>query len=418
MIRLAYSTFGLTQLPFLDALDAIAKAGYEGVEIAFHRDQFNPFDLDEPELDAVKARLQKNGLTPACVATASHFFNPLRPHEPSLMALDLAGRKRRIDLVRRGIRVARHVGSNLVTFGSGFLRPEHVRSPHIDPLEVLAESIHECLREIDMGEDITLLIEPEPGMVIETLDEGLALIDVVGSDRFALHIDICHAYCSEPDYIAALGRAASRTRYLHISDARAGWNLRIVEDGDDLSFDLDFASTLVYFPDSADFLLVDRERPLYFCCEAPNPSGQERIAALLSAAGVTGPWQQVHYPDLYAGASQLDDEILTYLISVPRLSFDVLDRAKPILAFMRGARGPVLINRMVANTRTGIVHFHEIPGDGTLDLAASFKALNDHGFDGYGAVELYHHVESWQQALDDSYEHLTAIGHGAPNGRR
>ncbi len=412
MIRLAYSTFGLTKLPFLDAIDAVARAGYEGIEISFHRDQFNPFNLTESDLDAVSARLQKNGFKPACVATASHFFDPSRPHEPSLMALDLAGRKRRIDLVKRGIAVARRLSTNLVTFGSGFLRPEHVRSPDIDPLEVLADSIHECLREIDCGEDITLLIEPEPGMAIETFDDALALIDFVGSDRFALHIDICHAYCSETDYIEALRRAAPYSRYLHISDAREGWNLKIVEDAPDLSVDLGFASVLVYFPDTADFLLVDRKHPFYFCCDSPGQRRRERVATLLHSAGVDTAWQEVHYPDLHAGASPLDDEIWTYLISVPRLSFDVLERAKPVVAFMRGARSPVLIDRMVANTRTGIVHFHEIPGEGTLDLAASFKALNDNGFDGFGAVELYHHVDSSQQALDDSYRHLAAIGQG------
>lgn len=412
MIRLAYSTFGLTTLPFLDAIDAVAKAGYEGVEISFHRDQFNPFDLEESDLDAVKSRLEANGLAPACVATASHFFDPSRPHEPSLMALDLAGRKRRIDLIKRGIGVARRLGANLVTFGSGFLRPEHVRSPDIDPLDVLAESIDECLREIRSDEDITLLIEPEPGMAIETLDEGLALIDMLGSDRFALHIDICHAYCSEIDYIQALARSAPHARYLHISDARAGWNLKIVQDGPDLSFDLDFASTLVYFPDTADFLLVDRSYPFYFCCDAPGPRRKERIGELLFAAGVASAWKEIHYPALHAGASPLDDEIWTYLISVPRLSFDVLERAKPILAFMRGVRSPVLVDRMVANTLTGMVHFHEIPGEGTLDLSASFKALNDNGFNGFGAVELYHHVNSSQRALDDSYAHLVAIGQG------
>jgi len=413
VIQLAYSTFGLTRLPFLDALDAVAKAGYSGVEISFHRDHFNPFNLQGADLDAVRARLQKAGIQPACVATASHFFTPSRPHEPSLMALDVAGRKRRIDLIKRGIRVARHLDVNLVTFGSGFLRPEHVRNPAVDPLEVLADSIHECLREIRDGEDITLLIEPEPGMVIETLDDGLALIDAVGSARFALHIDICHAYCSDVDYIAALARAAPHARYLHISDARAGWNLKIVADAEDLAFDLDFASTLVYFPDTADFLLVDRRHPFYFCDAAPGAARRQRIATLLAAAGVEQDWQQVDYPSLYAGASPLDDEIFTYLISVPRLSFDVLERARPVVAYMRGARSPVRIDKMVANTRTGMVHFHEIPGEGTLDLAASFKALNDHGFNGFGAVELYHHVASWQQALEDSYRHLAAIDQGA-----
>ena len=55
------------------------------------------------------------------------------------------------------------------------------------------------------------------------------------------------------------------------------------------------------------------------------------------------------------------------------------------------------------------MHFHEIPGEGTLDLAGSFRALVEGGFSGYGSVELYHHVEGWQKALDDSYRHLAPL---------
>lgn len=413
MIQLSYSTFGLTQLPFLDAIDVVARAGYAGVELSFHRDQFNPFDLTDADLDSVQARLAAARLVPACVATASHFFTPSRPHEPSLLTLDVAGRKRRIDLVKRGIRVARRLGVKLVTFGSGFLREEHVRQPQVDPGELLVDSIRECLREIRHDEDITLLIEPEPGMYIETLAQGLALIRAVGSPRFALHIDVCHAYCSEPDYLGALAQAAPFARYLHISDARRGCNLRIVRDDALPELDLDAASVLVYFADTADYLLLDRRHPLYFADRAPDPVRRRRIDALLAQAGIDRPAGVVDYGSLYAGASPLDDEIFTWLISVPGLSFDVLERAWPIVAYLRGVRGPTLFERMVANTRTGIVHFHEIPGEGTLDLAASFRALNEHGFHGFGSVELYHHVEGWQRALDDSYRHLAAIAQPA-----
>jgi sugar phosphate isomerase/epimerase len=409
VIQFSYSTFGLTDLDFLDAIDEVAGAGYAGVEIAFHRRQFNPFDIDEDDLDAVRRRLDRTGLVPACVATASHFFTPSRPHEPSLMTLDLAGRKRRIDLVKRGVRVARRLGSPLVTFGSGFLRDEHVRNPGADPGELLAESIHECLREIRDDEDITLLIEPEPGMYIETMEQGLALVREVGSPRFALHVDICHAYCSERDYIGALGAAAPHTRYLHVSDARAGYNLRIVEDAEALAFDLEFASTLVYFPDTADYLLVDRRHPAYFCERRPDSSRARRIDALLARAGAEADLRVVDYGLLPTAASPLDDEISTYLVSVPRLGFDVLERARPIIAWLRGANGPALVEAMVANTLTGIVHFHEIPGEGTLDLGASFRALAGNGYSGYATVELYHHVASWQQALHDSHRHLAGL---------
>lgn len=408
-IQLSYSTFGLTDLDFLAAIDAVGAAGYEGLEISFHRDQFNPFEISDDYLAVVKQQLLTAGVKAACVATASHFFDPLRPHEPSLMDPDLAGRKRRIDLVKRGIHVARQLGVSLVTFGSGFIRAEHINNPSIDPHALLVESIRHCLLDIQPDEDITLLIEPEPGMLIETIDDGLALVNEIDSPHFRLHVDLCHAYCSEADYIAELARAAPVTRYLHISDTRQGYNLKIVGDADGLAFDLRLASTLVYFPQTADYLLVDANHPCYFSDEPPGPAQLRRIDSLLKRAGVDKPATRVDYTSLYAGSSPLDDEIFTYLISVPGLSFEVLERARPIIAYLRGVSGVPLVKQMVANTLTGVVHFHEIPGEGTLDLAASFKALTDHGFSGFGAVELYHHVTSWEKALTDSYRHLSAL---------
>ena len=405
-IQLSYSTFGLTNLDFLEAIDAVSQAGYAGIEISFHHRQFNVFNLSDDHLATVRRRLDANRIKPTCVATASHFFTPSRPHEPSLMALDLAGRKRRIDLIKRGIHVARQLGAPLVTFGSGFIREEHVSNPSVNPRGLLLDSIHECLREIRRDDDITLLIEPEPGMFIETLDQGLSLVSEINSPRFRLHVDICHAYCSEKNYLAALAKAAPFTRYLHISDAQDGYNLKLVKHSNHLVFDLDFASVLVYFPSTADYLLVDRSHPLYFCDVKPDRRWQRRIEALLAQARVHKPPVFVHYPSLYAGTSPLDDEIFTYLISVPGLSFEVLERAKPIIAHLRGARNPPLVDKMVANTLTGVVHFHEIPGVGTIDFDASFKVLTENGFSGYGSVELYHHVEFWQQALTDSYRHL------------
>lgn len=407
MIKLSYSTFGLTQLNFLEAIDVVDQAGYAGIELSFHRDQFNPFDIDDASLATVKKRLEAARVKPACVATASHFFTPSRPHEPSLMSPDLAGRKRRISLVKRGIHVARKLGVSLVTFGSGFIRDEHVSNQSVNPRALLVDSIRQCLGELHDDEDITLLIEPEPGMFIESMEQGLSLINEVDSPRFQLHVDICHAYCSEKNYVDALAQAAPFTRYLHISDAREGYNLKIVKWAEALQFDLDFASYLVYFPENAAYLLVDRAHPIYFGDEKPSREQTARIETILAGVDVKTSLAFVDYACLYAGVSPLDDEIFTYLISVPGLSYDILERTKPVIAYLRGVRNPPLVTKMVANTLTGIVHFHEIPGEGTLDFASSFKALTDNGFSGYGSVELYHHVASWEKALADSYQHLS-----------
>lgn len=410
MIKLSYSTFGLTDLEFIHSIEVVDKAGYPGVELSFHRDQFNPFDITDDYLAAIKKRFETLEVKPACVSTASHFFTPQRPHEPSLMSPDLAGRKRRIDLVKRGIHVARKLGVDLVTFGSGFIRDEHVSNPSVNPRELLVDSVHQCLSELHDDEDITLLIEPEPGMYIETLEQGISLVNEVNASRFQLHLDLNHNYCSEQNYLEALGKAASHAKFLHVSDSQKGYNLKLVKAADDLKMDLNFAKYLVYFPEFADYLLVDPDHPIYFHDEIPDAKQKTRIESILGSVNISASPAFVDYNSLYAGQSPFESEIFVYLISVPGLSYDVLERARPIIIYLRStkdANGKLLMDKMVANTLTGIVHFHEIPGEGTMDFAASFKALTDNGFSGYASVELYHHVASWEKALADSYKHLS-----------
>ena len=410
MIQLSYSTFGLTNLDFLDAIEVTARAGYPGVELSFHRDQFNPFDITDEYLATVKRKLASLNITPACVSTASHFFTPQRPHEPSLMTPDLAGRKRRIDLVRRGVRVARTLGVPLVSFGSGFIRDEHVSNPSVDPRELLVDSIQQCLKEVRADDDITLLIEPEPGMYIETLEQGIGLVNEINSPRFQLHLDLNHNYCSETNYLEALGRAAQHAKFLHVSDSQEGYNLKLVKMSDDLKMDLNFARYLIYFPETAEYLLVDRDHPIYFHDEIPDARRKKRIESILGSANIVAPPTFVDYNSLYTGQSPFESEIFVYLISVPGLTYDVLERARPIIIYLRStkdASGNLLMDKMVANTLTGIIHFHEIPGEGTMDFAATFKTLKENGFSGYASVELYHHVASWEKALVDSYEHLS-----------
>lgn len=410
MIKLGYSTFGLTQLPFIQAIEEVDKAGYPGIEISFHRDQFNPFRLTDDDLEDVKKTLAKSKTVAGCVATASHFFTPQRPHEPSLMAVEVAGRKRRIDLVKRGIKVARKLGAPIVSFGSGFIRDEHVRSPEIDPFELLVDSVNDCLREIGDQEDITLTIEPEPGMYIETMEQGTRLIEAVGSKKFRMHIDILHSYCSENDYINELAKAAPLTKYLHISDSQMGSNLKFLKYAEDLPIDLNYARYLIHFPDTNDHLFIDQKYPILFYQDDITETKIERARSILDRSNVSAEPKLVRYNDLFTGSSSLDDEIFVYAISVPGLTYDVLEGARPIIIYLRTEGSPdgsPYLDKMVANTITGVVHFHEIPGLGTLDFEKSFSALVNNGFDGYGSVELYHHVSSWQKALTDSIAHLS-----------
>ena len=407
MIKLSYSTNGLVNLSLMDAIDAVEKAGYPGIELAFHIDQFNPFEMSDEELLTLRQRFESSNIKPSCIATPTLFFLADRPHDPSAMCVDLAGRKQRIKLIKEGIKLARALNVEIVSFGSGFIRDDHVNNPHVDPEALLIDSIRECVAFIG-DDDIILTIEPEPGMFIETIAQGVALIEKVNLEKFRLHIDICHAYCSDKDYVNAIAGAAHLTKYLHVSDTTEGYNLKILQMADNLDLDFGFASYLIYFPESADFLFLDDNRAAYFYDGTPDRALIDRLAQ-----GLNGAAEVIYLPydQLPQESSSYDDEIFTYALSIPGLNFYVLDRAKPIIHYLRQTdrrdQGLPYMDKMVANSLTGKVHFHIIPGDGEIDFVACFKAAVDNGFDGYATVELYHHIDAWEQAVSRSYQQLS-----------
>ena len=75
MIKLSCSTFGLINLDFLDSISVVDKAGYPRIELSFHRDQFNPFEITDEYIATIKKRFRTVEVKPACVATASHLFH-------------------------------------------------------------------------------------------------------------------------------------------------------------------------------------------------------------------------------------------------------------------------------------------------------------------------------------------------------
>ena len=84
-LPLSYSTFGLTKLSVIEAIHAVADAGYEGIELAFHKTHFNPFNITDQLLGDIRAALRDRGIVPACISSPTHFFTDERPHAVTLL---------------------------------------------------------------------------------------------------------------------------------------------------------------------------------------------------------------------------------------------------------------------------------------------------------------------------------------------
>lgn len=76
---------------------------------------------------------------------------------------------------------------------------------------------------VDMAEkeQVHLLIEPEPGLLIETFDQYLEFVGRIDSPWVGLNFDIGHAFCVGQDPQDWIARMAPHTKHYHVEDIAA-----------------------------------------------------------------------------------------------------------------------------------------------------------------------------------------------------
>ena len=83
----------------------------------------------------------------------------------------------------------------------------------VEVLKPLAEHAHEL--------GVLLLIEPEPGLLLETTDQYLEVAERVNAPSIGLNFDVGHAYCVSEDLPRAIAKLAPHIRHYHFEDIAA-----------------------------------------------------------------------------------------------------------------------------------------------------------------------------------------------------
>ena len=113
---------------------------------------------------------------------------------PSFIEPDPDYRRVRIDHTRRALSLCAELGApHITTEPGGPLAPGQTRQQAIDlfveVLKPLAEHAHD--------EGVLLLIEPEPGLLLETTDQYLEVAERLDAPSIGLNFDVGHAFCVE-----------------------------------------------------------------------------------------------------------------------------------------------------------------------------------------------------------------------------
>ena len=215
-MNLGYNTNGLAHHDLFDAIELLAEIGYRSVAITLDHGPLAPDNRDLPaSLARLRRALRVLGLRSVLETGGRFLLDPREKHEPTLVSPDPAARARRIAFYQHAIRCAAELECDCVSIWSGRLRQG---DPEVG-MERLAAGLEQVL-DYAAARGVAIGFEPEPGMLIDTLEGYERLRGRVGP-RLRLTLDIGHLQCQgELPLAATIARAGPQLVNVHLEDMR------------------------------------------------------------------------------------------------------------------------------------------------------------------------------------------------------
>ncbi|GAB3266621.1 sugar phosphate isomerase/epimerase family protein [Kineosporia babensis] len=192
-LRYAYVTNGLGDHRLADALQMLADHGYSGVGLSLDHHHLDPFAPDLSRRVAATADKLRDLRLAVVVETGARFvMDPRHKHEPTLLSEQ--GRERRIEFLQIAVQAAADLGAEAVSFWAG------VRKPEVSPEQAQQRLLEGCEAVLKTAEDLNvrLAFEPEPGMLVASVQDWRKLRNQLQHELFGLTLDIGHCLVTEP----------------------------------------------------------------------------------------------------------------------------------------------------------------------------------------------------------------------------
>ncbi len=218
-MKLAFSTNAFTRFTLAEAIEHIAGAGYDGVEILADTPHAWPDGMSDAAMAGIARLLQKNRLAVSNVnANCSfgywHHAPPEAYFEPSLISPNPRHRVDRQRLILRTLDLAKMIDARNVSITSGRLLGG---MPPDAAAAQFAESIGPILDRADqLGIDVG--IECEPGLFLEYAQELSDWISRLSHPRFGANLDVGHSQVLGESIPGAVRMLNGRIWNLHVED--------------------------------------------------------------------------------------------------------------------------------------------------------------------------------------------------------
>ena len=222
MIKLAFSTNAFKRYSLDDSIKEIAKVGYSGVEIlcdiphAYAR-TFTDDQARELKKTLMSSNMQISNLNAFTLYAIGDTYHPSWIEDSS--------REMRIEHTIECIRLAKKIGAKHLSTEPGGPVPASSSSSSqqqyqdIDRLEkIFLDGLIRISKTAD-EENIKVLIEPEPGLLIENSRQFKNFMTkIINSKYIRLNFDIGHFYCVNEDPAKVVYELSDYIEHFHLAD--------------------------------------------------------------------------------------------------------------------------------------------------------------------------------------------------------
>ncbi len=282
-LRLAFSSNAYLDVPVEEAIGRIAGFGYRGIELLADVPHAWPAGLLGVQKDSIRRALATSGLA---VSNINAFMmnavaDPRQPYwHPGWTDPDPHYRAIRREHTKRALRLAAELGAPAIsTEPGGEIQPGQTRREATD---IFYDEIMPVL-DVAAEVGVMLLVEPEPGLLIEKFGQYLEFAERVNHPALGLNFDVGHAYCVGEDPAEWVPLMKGHTRHYHVEDIAATRVHHHLVPGEGA---IDFVGVLraiaTHTPDT--WVTVE----LYPYRDRPDEAARSARAFLLEAAGRAG----------------------------------------------------------------------------------------------------------------------------------
>jgi fructoselysine 3-epimerase len=228
-MKFAFSTATFRTLALNEAIEAIGRGGFAAVELMADRPHAFPEDMKAAQVAAMNECMERRKVKIINLNASSSAALGSRNH-PSWLQEDWVVREARIRYTLEAYRLAAALGVPHVTTQAGGPIPTTMTQD--EAWRLFAANLERVL-PLAGKLGVKLLIQAEPGFLIETPDKMVAfLAELEFDERLRVDFNVGHFYCAGVDPCDAWDALKKYTAHIHLEDVPADRIHRHVQLGE------------------------------------------------------------------------------------------------------------------------------------------------------------------------------------------